>query len=81
LQPDQEHFDYLARRSGEIITAGGLGPDEAAWFACSLWVFEVSSRERAKELGEDNSYFKLGLRKNYRLFRWGNTPCDGEVIL
>lgn len=78
---DQQHFDYLAKYSDEIVIAGGLRPDEGAWSSGGLWVLEVSSKARAIELCENDPYFKLGLRKSYQLCRWGKAPCYGEVVL
>ena len=80
-QHDHEHFSYLAQHTSEIKIAGGLRPDEEAWFTGGLWVVEVTSKDRAKELCENDPYFKLGLRKGYQLFRWGKAPCYGEVLL
>ncbi len=44
-------------------------------------VMEVDTRERAASLCEDDPYFKLGLRKGYRLCIWGKAPCYGAVVL
>ncbi len=78
---DKQHFDYLAKNSGEILIAGGLRPDEGVWFLGGLWVLEVPDKARAIALCENDPYYKLGLRKSYRLYRWGKAPCYGDVTL
>ena len=77
----QAHFDYLAAHAGEILIGGGLRPGDGEWYCGGLWVMEVASRERARELVEGDPYFKLGLRNGYQLFVWGKAPCYGEVKL
>jgi uncharacterized protein YciI len=77
----QAHFDYLAANSGKIPLAGGLRPAPGEWYCGGLWVLEVDSREEAVKLIEADPYFKLGLRKTYRLLVWGKAPCYGAVSL
>lgn len=76
-----DHFAYLARHAGKIRIGGGLrgGPDE--WYCGGLWVLEVESRAEAEQLCENDPYFKLGLRKAYRLAVWGKAPCYSDVVL
>jgi uncharacterized protein len=75
------HFDYLRANCQKIMLAGGLRPAPGDWYCGGLWVLEVDSREEAVKLLEADPYFKLGLRKTYRLFVWGKAPCYGAVSL
>ena len=77
----QEHFDYLARHRDRIVLGGGLRPAPDAWFCGGLWVLEVSSRDEAVALCEQDPYFVRGLRKGYRLYTWGKAPGYGAVTL
>jgi uncharacterized protein len=78
---NQDHFDYLEAHKDRIVIGGGLRPEPGAWFEGGLWVVEVSSREEAVALVENDPYFLLGLRKGYRLALWGKAPCYGAVTL
>lgn len=80
-QHDREHFDYLAANSAEIVIAGGLRPDWGEWFDGGLWICEAESTARVAELAEADPYFRLGLRKAYRIHGWGKAPNYGEVTL
>ena len=80
-QHDQDHFAYLAAHAGKIRIGGGLREAPGQWFVGGLWVLEVASREKAVRLCEDDPYFKLGLRKGYKLYVWGKAPCYGDVVL
>ena len=42
---------------------------------------EVADREDAVRLCEDDPYFRLGLRKGYRLCVWGKAPPYHAVTL
>jgi hypothetical protein len=42
---------------------------------------EVDSRDEAARLVEGDPYFRLGLRKSYRLLVWGKAPCYESVTL
>jgi uncharacterized protein YciI len=75
------HFDYLRANSQKIVLAGGLRPAPGEWYCGGLWVLEVDSREEAVKLVEADPYFKLGLRKAYRLLVWGKAPGYGAVSL
>jgi hypothetical protein len=46
-----------------------------------LWVLEVESRDEAVALCEQDPYFRLGLRRGYRLYTWGTAPVYGAVTL
>ena len=41
------------------------------WFIARLCVIEADTRPQAQSLCENDPYFKLGLRKGYRLYVWG----------
>lgn len=76
-----DHFAYLGANRDTIKLAGGLRPDPDQWWNGGLWVMEVSSREEAARLCEEDPYFKLGLRKGYRLQLWGKAPLYDTVTL
>jgi hypothetical protein len=80
-QHGQAHFDYLATHAEHIRLGGGLRRDPGEWYCGGLWVLEVADRAEAVALVEADPYYKLGLRKTYRLFTWGKAPCYGDVIL
>ncbi len=80
-QNSQAHFDYLTEHSGRILIGGGLRPDPGEWYCGGLWVLEVEKRADAVSLIENDPYFKLGLRKGYRLMVWGKAPNYGPVTL
>lgn len=42
---------------------------------------EVDSKDEAVRLVEGDPYYRLGLRKGYRLLVWGKAPCYDTVIL
>jgi hypothetical protein len=75
------HLDYLAARRGNIRLAGGLRESPDAWYCGGLWIMEVESRDEAVRLVEADPYFRLGLRKGYRLLVWGKAPCCEAVTL
>jgi len=62
------HFDYLASERDKIRLAGGLREAPDAWYCGGLWIMA-------------DPYFKLGLRKGYRLLVWGKAPCYEAVTL
>jgi len=76
-----EHFDYFAANRDKIVIAGGLRPGPGEPYCGGLWVLEVDSRDEAKSLIEQDPFFRLGLRKGYRLLVWGKAPCYSGVIL
>ena len=77
---EAEHFAYLRAHAAEILIAGGLreGPDAA--FSGGLWVLDVSSRERACELAEQDPYCVHG-RRPFRVLQWGKALPDIEARL
>jgi hypothetical protein len=46
-----------------------------------LWILKVDSRDEAVKLIEHAPYFRLGLRKGYRLLVWDKAPRYGAVTL
>jgi len=80
-QHSEDHFDYLALHRDTIRLAGGLRPAPGEWFSGGLWIMDVDSREDAVRLVEDDPYFRLGLRKSYRLMAWGRAPIYDTVSL
>jgi len=42
---------------------------------------KVASRNGAVALCENDPYFRLGLRKGYRLLTWGKAPFYDQVVL
>ena len=75
------HFDYLGANRSKIVIAGGLRPAPDEWYCGGLWVLEVDSRDEAVTLIEQDPFFRLGLRRGYRLLVWGKAPCYGTVSL
>jgi len=80
-QHAEDHFAYLAANRAKILLGGGLRPAPEEWYCGGLWVMEVTSRNEAVALCEDDPYFRLGLRKGYRLLTWGKAPCYDQVVL
>ena len=80
-QHAKDHFAYLEMNADTIRLAGGLRPSPDYWWSGGLWVMEVDTRQQAASLCENDPYFKLGLRKSYRLYAWGKAPFYGAVTL
>ncbi len=80
-QHAEDHFAYLATNRDKIILGGGLRPNPGEWYCGGLWILRVEDRDEAVALCENDPYFKLGLRKGYRLYVWGKAPCYGTVEL
>lgn len=78
---DRAHFEYLAKHADTIRIGGGLRDNPGEWFVGGLWIIDGVTREEAVRLCEEDPYFKLGLRKSYRLYAWGKAPCYGDVVL
>jgi uncharacterized protein YciI len=76
-----DHFEYLKTNSDRIRLAGGLRPGPDDWWNGGLWVLEVETRAQAEALCENDPFFKLGLRRSYRLQVWGKAPIYGDVVL
>lgn len=74
------HLAYLRAHTDEIRIAGGCreSPDEP--FVGGLWVMEVSSRERAMELVEQDPYW-VPAHRSVRLLTWGKGLEDVKVTL
>ncbi len=53
----------------------GLRHAPGEWYCGGMWVMEVDSREEATELRENDPFYKLGLRKDYRLYVWAKRPA------
>jgi uncharacterized protein YciI len=75
------HFDYLAANREKIVIAGGLRPAPGEWYCGGLWVMDVEGRSEAVRLVEGDPYYRLGLRRSYRLLVWGKAPCYDAVTL
>ena len=74
------HFEYLRKHETEILIAGGLREAPGGKFVGGLWVLEVSSKERAVSLVEDDPYFVPEFR-GYRLLTWGKALAEKQVVL
>jgi len=75
------HFAYLAANGDKIAIAGGLRAGPGEWYCGGLWVLEIDSKDEGVRLVENDPYFRLGLRRGYRLLVWGKAPCYGAVTL
>ena len=75
------HFAYLADNRDKIVLGGGLRHAPGERYCGGMWVMDVDSREQAAALCESDPFFKLGLRKGYRLYVWGKAPCYRAVEL
>lgn len=74
------HSDYLRQHEAEIPIAGGCRENPSGSFVGGLWVLEVSSRERAIELIENDPYYEPAFR-SYRLLTWGKAFAEKAVVL
>ena len=70
-----EHFAFLREHISEIPLAGGCRDEPGGDFNGGAWILEVSSKERAIELIENDPYFKANAR-HYRLRTWGKAFAD-----
>jgi len=77
---ETDHFAYLRANTAEIVIAGGLREGPETSFSGGLWILNVSSRERACELAEQDPYFVYG-RRGYRVLQWGKALADVEAKL
>jgi hypothetical protein len=64
------HLAYLEAHRDEIVMAGGLRNEHGGPYVGGLWVFEVSSLDRAVALIDQDPYQQANLRP-YRLLAWG----------
>jgi hypothetical protein len=78
LEP--EHLAFLERYRSEIPMAGGLRQEPGGAYTGGLWVFEVSSRERAVELIQLDPYYQAHARR-YRLEFWGKAFPEVSVLM
>ena len=76
----QQHVDYIKGNKTEIMIGGGFKEEQEGIFVGGMWVLNVSCRERAIELVENDPYFNAAYRK-YRLLLWGKVLEDEEVLL
>ena len=74
------HFEYLKKHESEILIAGGCREVPGGDFVGGLWVLEVSSKERAVELIENDPYFVPSCR-TYQLLVWGKAFAEKPVVL
>ncbi len=75
----EQHLAYLRQHAAEILIGGGLRQQDGSPFVGGLWVLEVSDRQRAVELIENDPYYEPAHRR-YRLLRWGKA-IDVPVTL
>jgi uncharacterized protein len=69
------HLVYLEQHREEIRMAGGLRNQHGGPYVGGLWVFEVTSRERAVELIEQDPYGST------RLLAWGKALPQYDVLM
>jgi len=75
----QDHLDYLAKHRAEIVLAGGLRDQQGGVYTGGLWVLEVDSFARAKELVENDPYYVPEYR-SYSLKVWGKAFQEPVVL-
>ena len=74
------HLAYLQANRDEIVMAGGLRSAHGGPYVGGLWVFEVSSWERAVALIEQDPYHQANPRQ-YRLLVWGKALPQYQVLV
>ena len=74
------HLQFLEQHRDEIPMAGGLRDEPGGPYVGGLWVFEVTSKQRAQDLIESDPYFKAQPRK-YRLLAWGKALPQFKVVM
>ena len=74
-----DHLKYLEANKEEILLGGGFRDEVDGLFVGGMWIMEVTSFERAKELIENDPYFVAELR-TYQLKIWGKA-FNKPVIL
>ena len=74
------HLAFLEAHRAEIPMAGGLRNEHGGPYVGGLWVFEVSSRQRAIELIEADPYF-VAHRRKYRILAWGKALPQYTVTM
>jgi len=75
-----QHLAYLREHIVEIPLAGGCRDEPDGDYSGGAWVLEVSSKERAVQLIENDPYFKANAR-HYRLRTWGKAFADHIACL
>lgn len=74
------HVAYVNENKSEIVIGGGLKEEPEGIFVGGMWILDVSSRERAIELIENDPYYNPAYRK-YKLLLWGKILPDVPAIL
>lgn len=74
-----DHLAYLKENQDEILIGGGLRDEPNGSYVGGMWVLEVESFQRAKELIESDPYYAPELR-SYQLKVWGKA-FDEPVVL
>lgn len=74
-----DHLAYLKENQDEILIGGGLRDEPNGPYLGDMWVLEVESFQRAKELIESDPYYRPELR-TYQLKVWGKA-FDEPVVL
>jgi uncharacterized protein YciI len=77
---EADHFAYLRANTSEILIAGGLREGPETNFSEGLWILNVTSKDRACELAEQDPYF-VHSQRNYRVLQWGKALADVEAKL
>lgn len=74
------YLAFLEEHCAEIPMEGGLRDEHGGPYVGGLWVFEVTSRQRAEELIEADPYFQANPR-TYRLLAWGKALPQFQVLM
>ncbi len=74
-----DHVTYLKQHASEIRVGGGLRLSMDEPFTGGMWILDVSSRDRAVRLIEDDPYYDPAHRQ-YTLYHW-NKVQDWPVSL
>lgn len=74
------HFAFLEQWREEIRMGGGLRNQHGGAYVGGLWVFELTSRERAVALIEQDPYYRANPRK-YRLLAWGKALPQYDFLM
>lgn len=76
----QAHVDYVRHNKANILIGGGFKEEHESIFIGGMWILNVTSRERAVELVENDPYFNEVYR-TYKLLLWGKVLEDEMVTL
>ena len=74
----QAHLDYVASIKDQVLVAGPLNRDASPDFNASLFVYAVDSAAAARQLLEDDPYFKAGIYANVSIAAF--TPARGTWL-